>query len=266
MPSLPPTSHTNISPPNPQSTPPPPQQIYLKDDQLGPNGGPPTPEAALALVESKEGSAGGGRGGRGGGKAKEAAPKKEKATRAPSAFLLFTKEKRPTLEAGLAFAAQQKALSDAWKVRGRGPVAGSIRVVKPVCARAHNHHTDTTITITNHTPPKQALPEAEKAKYVTASDELKAAAGGGAGGKGKKGKGEGSEGPKLPRSAYQLFCNEQRGSLAKGLNVGEQAKELSARWAALGDGGKAEVAARLEQLKAEAAAAGGGGAGGGGGE
>lgn len=93
-----------------------PKQIYLKDDQLGSNGGPPTPEAALALVESKEGS-GGGSGGRGGRGRKEAAPKKEKATRAPSAFLLFTKERRPALTAGLPFAEQQKALSDAWKVR-----------------------------------------------------------------------------------------------------------------------------------------------------
>lgn len=113
--SQPQSHHRHRPPPQPTHIP---KQIYLKDDQLGPNGGPPTPEAALALVESKEGS-GGGSGGRGGRGRREAAPKKEKATRAPSAFLLFTKERRPALTAGLPFAEQQKALSDAWKVRVR---------------------------------------------------------------------------------------------------------------------------------------------------
>lgn len=66
----------------------------------------------------------------------------------------------------------------------------------------------------------------------------------------------------MPRSAYLLFSNEERGSLAPGLNVGEQAKELSARWKALGEEGKRAVGERLEGMKRAAAAAGAGGEGG----
>lgn len=108
----------------------------------------------------------------------------------------------------------------------------------------------------------QALPEAEKSKYITSAEELKAAAGGG---KGKKTSAGSDEGPKLPRSAYALFCNEERPQLAKGLNVAEQAKELSARWKGLGEDGKAAVAKRLEEMKSAAAATAGGGSGGDGG-
>jgi len=91
---------------------------------LGPGGSPPSPQAAMALVDTKGGAAvsgyGRGRaGGRAGGTAGEAPPKKEKSTRAPSAFLLFTKDARPGLAKGLSFAEQQKALSAAWKVRDR---------------------------------------------------------------------------------------------------------------------------------------------------
>jgi hypothetical protein len=50
--------------------------------------------------------------------------KKEKITRSPSAFLLFTKEKRPEMEKGLTFGEQQKVLSAAWKVRGGGKREG----------------------------------------------------------------------------------------------------------------------------------------------
>jgi hypothetical protein len=109
-----------------------------------------------------------------------------------------------------------------------------------------------------HTPhakhTTQALPEDERSTYVARADALKAESGGGK--KGKKTGDSGGEGPKLPRSAYQLFCNEERGALAKGLNVGEQAKELSAKWKALGEEGKAVVAARLEEMRREAAAGG----------
>lgn len=96
----------------------------------------------------------------------------------------------------------------------------------------------------------QSLPEADKAPYVTAAEELKAASDGG-----KKSKST-SNGPKLPRSAYALFCNEERGKLAKGLNVAEQAKELSARWKRVGEEGKLEVQARLEKMRRDAQEAG----------
>ena len=103
-----------------------------------------------------------------------------------------------------------------------------------------------------------------KGVEIRTEDQFVAAVGGG---KGKKAGGgsDGDEGPKLPRSAYALFCNEERPQLAKGLNVAEQAKELSARWKGLGEDGKAAVAKRLEEMKASAAAAVAGGGGGGGG-
>jgi len=92
---------------------------------LGPGGSPPSYEAATALVDSKGGGSGPGGGGRGGGSEGGRARgskvvKKEKITRSPSAFLLFTKEKRPEMEKGLTFGEQQKVLSAAWKVRGGG--------------------------------------------------------------------------------------------------------------------------------------------------
>jgi hypothetical protein len=83
---------------------------------LGPGGKPPSSEVAMALIDAKASEGGGGRWGRGREKAVKKEPVvKEKSTRAPSAFLLFTKDARPGLEAGLSFTEQQKALSAAWK-------------------------------------------------------------------------------------------------------------------------------------------------------
>ena len=118
---------------------------------------------------------------------------------------------------------------------------GSLRVFSCI-HNTHHHHPFT---------PRQALPEEERSKYVAEAEGLKKPEAGG-----KKGKAGASDdgGPKLPRSAYQLFCSEERPTLEKGLNVAEQAKELSARWKGLGEAGKAAVGERLEGLRREAAA------------
>ena len=120
--------------------------------------------------------------------------------RAPSAFLLFTKDARETLQAGLPFVEQQRALAAAWKAL--------------------------------------AEDSEERKAYVAKAAELKAAqeSEGGVGEEGVKGKAgkakksgkpKGAGGKSLPSNGFQLFSSEQRGSLPPGLKLGEQAEDKS---------------------------------------